>query len=398
LNIALVILHADPAKGGAERYTFDLAAALAGRGHAVTLIASTFGPHPPGAKCVELRERGLTRLGRYRGFLEDLDRHLDTDRYEVVHAMLPVRRCDVYHPHAGLAADAIERGHLKHAGAVKRALAKVGNRVNVKRNAFARVERALLDNARPPVVLCLSEYVKETVRRHYRNLTGDRLATLFNAVDLARFDPASADGGDVRTRFGLDGRVVALMIAQDFERKGLREAIEALAAVRGGIGRAPQAERLKDGAAPVLLVVGKGDVESYRARARALGVADDVIFAGATTDPRSFYAAADFLVLPTRHDPCSLVVLESLAMGVPVISTKQNGACEIMTPGEHGFVLDSADDAAGLAAAIAALCDADARARMRRACLALRPRLAYGEHLDQLLRAYEMARSRPHVI
>jgi hypothetical protein len=59
-----------------------------------------------------------------------------------------------------------------------------------------------------------------------------------------------------------------------------------------------------------------------------------------------------------------------------------------MTPGEHGFVLESADDHAGLVAAMSALGDAEARARMREACLALRPRLAYGAHLEQLLRAY----------
>src|SRR3954466_1378937 len=97
------------------------------RGHQVALIASTFGPRPVGVECVELGERGVTRLGRYRRFLEDLDRHLDATAYDVVHAMLPVRRCDVYHPHAGVAAEAVESGHTKHAGAIRRELARVGN-------------------------------------------------------------------------------------------------------------------------------------------------------------------------------------------------------------------------------------------------------------------------------
>src|SRR5690349_743164 len=45
MKIALVILHADPARGGAERYTVDLATALHARGGVdVTLVASTFGP------------------------------------------------------------------------------------------------------------------------------------------------------------------------------------------------------------------------------------------------------------------------------------------------------------------------------------------------------------------
>src|SRR5687768_382449 len=114
MKIALVILHADPARGGAERYTIDLAAALARRGHAVSLLATTFATPPNGAVTVNLDAGGVTRLGKYRRFLAALDEHLAQSAYDVVHAMLPVRRCDVYHPHAGVAAEAIETGHLKH--------------------------------------------------------------------------------------------------------------------------------------------------------------------------------------------------------------------------------------------------------------------------------------------
>lgn len=392
MKIALVILHADPRRGGAERYTFDLAAGLAGRGHEMRLLASTFGSKPAGVTCVELGERGLTRLAKYRHFLDAVDfevdgRYADTD---VIHAMLPVRRCDVYHPHAGLAVDAVESGHLKHAGLVKQWLAKAGNRVNWKRNAFAQVERALLgetrvDHARgassSPVVLCLSDYVKETLRRHYPNLPESKMATLFNAVDLEKFNPAQRPEAKqmVRGKLGIGGdRVVALMVAQDFERKGVREAIAALGRVENkGL---------------VLLVVGKPDASAYQKQARELALEQRVIFVGGTDDVYSFYAAADFFVLPTRHDPCSLVVLEALAMGVPVISTRQNGACEIMETGRHGFVLESADDAAGLDRAMEAMCDQGRREQMREACLALRPRLAYGAHLEALLEIYGRVR------
>jgi UDP-glucose:(heptosyl)LPS alpha-1,3-glucosyltransferase len=382
LKVALVILHADPARGGAERYTFDLAQALAARGVEVSLLASSFGPAPAGVTLVKLDERGLTRLGRYRRFLRSLDAHLAESKDDVVHAMLPVHRCDVYHPHAGVAAEAIVSGHRKHGGALKQQVAAVSNRLNVKRRAFANVERALLTGPKPPIVLCLSEYVKGTVRAHYP-LAEDRLATLFNAVDLEKFDPAKRPEcrSAIRTQFGIDpSRTVGLMIAQDFARKGLEPALRALTRV---------ANR------PALLVVGKEDPSAYRRLAEELRIAGDVIFAGATNDPFAFYHAADFFVLPTRHDPCSLVVLEALAMGLPVISTRRNGACEVMTAGEHGYVLDGADDGEGLIAAIASLCDERARAVMREKCLALRPRLAYETHLRTLLDTYERARSRP---
>jgi UDP-glucose:(heptosyl)LPS alpha-1,3-glucosyltransferase len=379
LKIALVILHADPSRGGAERYTFDLAQSLASRGHDISLIASTFGPKPPAVHAIELGQHGATKLGQYRQFLKTLRAHLDQDRYDIVHAMLPVDRCDLYHPHAGIAAEAIASGHRKHAGALKQAAASFFNRLNLKRTAFANVERALLTAPKPPIVLCLSEYVKETVRRHY-NLPPDHLATLFNAVDLAKYDPAARPQSPeaLRAKFKIDPtRTIALMIAQDFARKGLDVTLRALAAMP---------------ARPLLLVVGKEDPSPYIRMASELNISNDVIFAGPTTDPVAFYAAADFFVLPTRHDPCSLVVLESLAMGVPVISTNQNGACEIMTTGRHGYVLDRADDQKSLISAMISISDPTVRLPMREQCLALRPLLSYETHLNMLLEIYARAR------
>ena len=383
MNVALVILHADPARGGAERYTVDLAEALAARGHDVSVLASSFPGEMPGVRQVTLPARAATRLGRYRRFLDALDGHLGGRSYDVVHAMLPVRRCDLYHPHAGIAAEAVATGHLKYNSAAAQLASKVANRINVKRRAFAAVERELLTGPEAPVVLCLSEYVKRNTRKHYPRLDDARLATLFNAIDLEKFDPAKrpAARDEVRRRFGVaDDHVVALMMAQDYLRKGLREAIGAVAAAGDA--------RLR------LVVVGKQDPAAYRRLAQQQGVGGQVVFAGRTDDPYAFYRAADCFVLPTRHDPCSLATLEALAMGVPVVSTAYNGACEVMQDGRHGFVLPDPADVPALAGALRRLLDDDARRAMAHACLALRPTLAYGRHVDELLRVYEAARAR----
>src|SRR6185437_4879460 len=73
LRIALVILHADPARGGAERYTVDLAAALRRRGHEVRIISSSFAPGPLPQGAVHLSVARATRLGRYMQFLDRVD-------------------------------------------------------------------------------------------------------------------------------------------------------------------------------------------------------------------------------------------------------------------------------------------------------------------------------------
>ena len=352
LKIALVIFHADPARGGAERYTLDLAAALARAGHDVTLLASTFSPIPGGGRSASLQASGGTRVSRYLRFLDSLDTHLSSHRYDIVHAMLPVRQCDIYHPHAGIAVQSIAAG--SH-------LSRLGNRFNARRRRFAAVERALLDQSSPPIVLCLSDYIRQSLLRSYP-LPAAKAATLFNAVDLQRFDGTSRTGGGG-----------ALMIAQDFERKGLKETIRALA-------NTPNC---------LLVVVGRDNARRYKKLAASIGVGDRVQFAGATSDPRPFYRAADFFVLPTKHDPCSLVVLEALAMGVPVISTRFNGACEIMADGVHGYVLDDPMDIDALTTAMKNLNEPSTRAAMSNACLELRPALSYERHLQTLLEIYQ---------
>jgi UDP-glucose:(heptosyl)LPS alpha-1,3-glucosyltransferase len=376
MKIALVILHAQTARGGAERYTLDLAIALAKRGHEISLLANSFDEGIDGVKKVLLPAQAATRSGRYGRFLQSLDDHLSNERYDIVHAMLPVRRCDLYHPHAGIAAEAVTTGHLKYSNVATRSISRLSNRFNARRQRFAAVERELLGGPHPPGVLCLSEYVKR-ITRQYHAIPDQHLLKLFNAVDLTKFDPAREPtaGPQVRHKLGIpQSRVVALMIAQDFERKGLRPALEALA-------------HLKDPNL-TLLVVGKQDPAPYRRLAGELGIDAQVIFAGSTDNPYAFYSASDFFVLPTRHDPCSLVVLEALAMGLPVISTVFNGACEIMSDCVQGFVLPSATDVPALASAMQKLTDSSFRHDATRACMELRSKLSMEAHLDRLETIY----------
>ena len=277
VRIALVILHADARRGGAERYTFDLAAALIRRGHAVSFLASSFYEPPAGADRVDLPTKGISRRGRYLSFLDSLDAHLAAEHYDVVHAMLPVRRCDLYHPHAGIEAATLAESHEKHENPAIGASARILNRLNRKRRAVADVERTLLGGPNPPLVLCLSDYIRRAALRHHQ-IDPSRLLTLYNGIDTKRFDPADRHdaGRELRQRLGIaDDRVVALLIAQDFQRKGLRQTIDAIA-------RLARPEL-------VLLVVGRPDPGRYQRQATRLGVASQMIFAGPTTDPYPFY-------------------------------------------------------------------------------------------------------------
>jgi UDP-glucose:(heptosyl)LPS alpha-1,3-glucosyltransferase len=383
MQVLLAILHADPSRGGAERYTVDVASRLVARGVHVTIAATDFaGDDTPFAR-LPISAQAMTRLGTYLRFIEALDRHYE--KYDVVHAMLPVRRCDLYHPHAGIAAEAVVSGHTKHVPSLLRFGAMLANRVNFKRRTFATIENAMLTGSRPPKVACLSDYITTALVRHYRN-AGSQAVKLFNGTDLAKFDPANQTDArlHIRRQFGLPEDVpLILMVAQDFARKGLAALISAMPLLPAVGGRPPH-----------LLVVGRPNPAEYAKLAKKLSVDSRVTFAGAQPDTAAFYAAADVFALPTRHDPCSLVVLESLVMGTPVVSTAANGACEAMRQGVHGYVLPQAQPAE-LARAIAAALDPAKNAAMRAACLGLRPALSLDHHIDTLLEIYSSIQRKP---
>src|SRR5207247_38210 len=109
------------------------------------------------------------------------------------------------------------------------------------------------------------------------------------------------------------------------------------------------ATRLVDRERFRLLVVGSPRLAGYRRLARRLGIEKQVRFLGPRKDVHHCFFAADFLVHPTFYDPCSLVVLEALACGLPVVTSRYNGASELLSPRRDGYVISDPHDHAELA-------------------------------------------------
>ncbi len=66
----------------------------------------------------------------------------------------------------------------------------------------------------------------------------------------------------------------------------------------------------------------------------------------APTAAREVYGEADVLVFPTLADGFGMVVSEALSQGVPVITTPQAGAAEMITHGSNGLIVPSGDPVA----------------------------------------------------
>jgi UDP-glucose:(heptosyl)LPS alpha-1,3-glucosyltransferase len=177
-------------------------------------------------------------------------------------------------------------------------------------------------------VVVLSEAEITMLERTYGRVRPE-VRAISNGVNLDRFHPPSAtERAAARERFQLDDEDrVALFIGHEFGRKGLDVAIKALI-------HAPT----------VLLMVVGGNaqrrLDEGRAEAARLGVAERVLFLGPRIDIPQLFAASDLLVLPSAYEANALVVLEALAAGLPVVTTRAGYAPEVIVDGVNGYLVE----------------------------------------------------------
>lgn len=229
---------------------------------------------------------------------------------------------------------------------------------------------------RCPYIIANSELNRQGILRYYP-IARERVVVAYNGVDAARFSPAIRSRYREAMRRTLDlgpEDLAVLFVGQGFARKGLGPLLEALAALRDPRWR--------------LIVVGRGKSGVWAARAKRLGLPGRVGFVGHVSNPEAYYAAADVFALPTFFDPFANATLEAMASGLPVITSRRNGAAEILRPGVDGLVVDRPDDVAGLAEAVASLADPTRRNTLGEQARATALRFPWDGVLERTLGVY----------
>jgi glycosyltransferase involved in cell wall biosynthesis len=174
-----------------------------------------------------------------------------------------------------------------------------------------------------------------------------RLQFLPNVIDTDRFrpDPADTLPADRPLQIATIGRLVEA------------KRIDRVLRVTAPLLRRPRA--------PVRLVIaGEGPLrETIEAEAHALGFgADEVSFTGPLADVRPLLRASDIFLLASDHEGTPNVVLEAMATGLPVVSTRVGDVEDIIRHGSTGFHY-APDDEAGLADGLRCFAD-DAAGRI----------------------------------
>jgi UDP-glucose:(heptosyl)LPS alpha-1,3-glucosyltransferase len=383
MDIALCYESVLPARGGAETYIGDLARRLARDGHAVHLYAARWDASalPTATHFHRIDTHGRVRFLRPWRFGAACEQALAHARHDVSIGFDKTWGQDVLYPQGGLHAASAEHNLLKYPDEFSRSLAALGKWLDPSAWSFDRLERKQYLGPHHPLIVVNSFMVRRHFEQYY-GIPPESVRVVRSAIDPQRF--AAEDRlkrrHEERNRWSASPEdTVGLFVAMNYRLKGLTQLINALPLV-------PTEKPFK------LIVVGHPNYRRYLKLAEKLGVADRVRFLGHRPDPRDCYFAADFLVHPTFYDPCSLVALEALACGLPVITSRYNGAGELLSPPTDGVVIDDPHDAPMLAAAMVRFTERSYRAEASSAARQTGAKWTFEHHYQALLDVFAEVR------
>ena len=217
------------------------------------------------------------------------------------------------------------------------------------RNARSRLRRMQIRWALEAAagVIAVSDSLRSFAEQ--LGIDGRRIRVIPNGIDTDRFLPGNR--ADARARLGLPAdRTILLSVGAIGEGKGQHRVVEALTELVGCH-------------AGLLYVVVGGDVHNDPGRraldavVRSAGLGGHVRLVGARPHDEvpAWLAAADLFCLATSSEGWCNSITESLACGLPVVTTAVGGNPEIVRDGEDGFLVPFWDRAAFVQSVLQAL-------------------------------------------
>jgi len=210
-----------------------------------------------------------------------------------------------------------------------------------------------------PAIVGPSNAVTSNLAR--AGIASRRLRTVYNGIDLRRFDPDDEAVAACRRELGLGPSGIAIgLFGQMLPYKGHRTLIEAAPAILQSV---PEARFFFVGALenPPYQAELRGDIEAAR-------LADAFTFLGWRRDIPVVLRAMDAVsVLTATPEPAALGLMEAMAASRPVVATRTGGTEEIVADGETGLLVPPGDAAAVARAFTGLLANGDRMAALGRA-------------------------------
>lgn len=227
--------------------------------------------------------------------------------------------------------------------------------------------------ARRGVVVAVSVATRDALRRAgWRGATG--IEVIPNGVDTERFRPRERAAWETLPGCRAGEQVIGVVarLAPEKDHATLLRAFREVAA-RNSLAR--------------LVLVGDGPLRRELERqADVLGIWPRVTFLGDRADVADLLPRIDLFWLPSRREGLSLVLLEAMACGLPVVATRVGGNSEVVLPGWTGWLVPPGDPRALAEALLALLADPERRRAFGRAG---RQRVVAAFRRDQMIARYE---------
>ncbi len=351
-SVAVLMLSPQfrPLVGGYERAAERLSAALAETGLRVVVITERRDRAWPATEFIE--GYAVRRLSCwYRPHL-----HLITSLFSFACFLLRHGRAfDVWHVHqyGYHAALAVALGKLLRRPVVLKLTSSTVMGIGEAMGDGLGGRTLGYPHRRVSACLAVSEETRAEAIRF--GIPAERIHLVANGVDGRQFRPASPeDRIAARGELGLNCDRLVLYVGRLSLEKNPRGLLDAWGCVDTAA---------RQGA--LLALVGDGpDADQVHARAQAPDLAGSVHLAGVRSDVATWYRAADFYVLPSHFEGLSNTMIEALASGLPVISTRISGSLVLLESPAAGVVVDVGDVQQLSGALESLLRDASMRARL----------------------------------
>jgi len=334
LKVAIIIERTKIGLGGAERSVSELTAELRDQGAEATILAAKGVKTENTQVLCDLARGKRTSLKVFENALEE---HLLKNHYDIIHSTLPLSVADIYQPRGGSYKEAMLRNIASYPSLWQRRIKQWTHCLNRRRTEYINAEKQLCSDTNKTIIAALSNTVRQQFQKHYQ-LPDSRIAVIPNGINT-HFQPDEKVAAELKET--IDNSisvpkekmpVLFLFAANNPRLKGLRELLLAFEDIT-----------FDAYVHPVLIVIGTKGLGAYEGLSKQLLLKNHIASLGCQDNICNILSICDVAVLPTYYDPCSRFILESLAMGKPVITTCYNGAAERFVNYLHGITIKEPD-------------------------------------------------------
>jgi glycosyltransferase involved in cell wall biosynthesis len=366
-----------PAQGGIKKHLATLLAGLDRTKYELYLAA------PPDPDLVEAL-RPLVHDVYYVPIAEGLNPRRDWQIIKTLRGIITSQQIDLVHTH-GVRAGILGQYAAYRAGRCP-VVATIHNSQDPHSRLFQvfRFLQTYLNRAAVDHIITVSQALKEEIIK-FESTPSEKITVVYNGIDLGQYHPSHELDPEVRVAGLPDSLPVIGAVARLEPHKGLKTLVEAVPLIEKDFG-------------PVsLAIIGDGPERPLMERLiRQLGLSGRVVLAGFRNDVPELLPGFDLVAIPSLQEGLSILAIEALACGCPVVASRVGGLPEIIRDGHTGLLVPPCDPPALAEAIIRVLNNRQLAAQLGKAGRRLvenqftRARMIAGteEIYDQVLRLH----------